>query len=108
MTETSKPFTVTEELRKIADAKGAVAYYQNRYASISYGDTVYLSGGKEDLSKVLNPDIPGSDAIQNSSYTFTDQSLIKTLKLILGLCPLLKHSPTLTESELQLMVEALF
>ena len=67
----------TEELRKIADAKGAVAYYQNRYASISYGDTVYLSGGEEDLSKVVNPDIPGSDAIQNSSYTFTDQSLIK-------------------------------
>ena len=30
------------------------------------------------------------------------------LKLILGLCPLLKHSPTLTESELQLIVEALF
>jgi hypothetical protein len=67
----------TAELRKIADARGATAYYHNRYASISYADTAYLSGGKEDLSKVVDPDIPGSDAIQNSSYTFTDQSLIK-------------------------------
>ena len=36
------------------------------------------------------------------------KKVLTPLKLILGLCPLLKHSPTLTESELQLMVEALF
>ena len=36
------------------------------------------------------------------------KKVLTPLKLILGLCPLLKHSPTLTESELQLMVEAFF
>lgn len=36
------------------------------------------------------------------------KKVLTPLKLILGLCPLLKHSPTLTESELQLTVEALF
>ena len=42
-------------------------------------------------------------------YAVSDGGIKRyTLKLILGLCPLLKHSPTLTESELQLMVEALF
>jgi hypothetical protein len=66
-----------KELRKVADANGATAYYQNRGASISFVDTLYLAGGKEDLSKVVNPDMPGSDAVQNSSYVFTDQSLVK-------------------------------
>ncbi len=70
-------YATTKELRKLADAKGATAYYQNSDASLSYTDTIYLSGGKEDLSKVVNPDIPESDAIKNSSYTFIDQSLIK-------------------------------
>ena len=36
------------------------------------------------------------------------KKVLTPLKLILGLCPLLKHSPTLTESELQLIVEAFF
>lgn len=64
-------------LKQAADTKGATAYYQNRYASISYVDAVYLPGGKEDLSKFVTPDIPGLDAVQNSSYTFTDQSLVE-------------------------------
>ena len=36
------------------------------------------------------------------------KKVLTPLKLILGLCPLLEHSPTLTESELQLLVETLF
>ena len=52
---------------------------------------IYLGSGltSEDLSPLL-------------------KKVLTPLKLILGLCPLLKHSPTLTESELQLIVEALF
>ena len=66
-----------DHLKQAADTKGARAYYQNRYASISYVDAFYLPGGEEDLNKVVSPDIPGLDAVQNSSYTFTDQSLVE-------------------------------
>lgn len=65
------------DLKKAADAKGATAYYQNRNASISYVDTFYLPGGKEDLNKVVNPDIPSFDAVQSSIYMFTDQTLVE-------------------------------
>jgi len=68
-------------LKSRANAKGATAYYQNQYASLDYMNTLYMPNGKDDLSKVVQPNPTGYDpytySVQNSSYVFTDQSLVK-------------------------------
>lgn len=65
-------------LKLLAKENNATDFYQNRYATTSYIDTFYLPGGKEDINKVVEPESAYDyySAVKNSSYTFTDQSLV--------------------------------
>ncbi len=65
------------DLKKLAGVDGATTYYQNQRSSLGYANAMYLTNGKEDLTKIGQPlSTDYTSFIQNSAYTFTDQSLI--------------------------------
>lgn len=73
------------DLRKIADKYGATGYYHNQSFSLQ-SQATYLKGGKEQLGETQQSN-PSSyeeyltSNIKDSTYTFTDQTLIERFML---------------------------